>query len=392
MEHSVIVVSSYPAKGTTHSAMTVGVASYTKQLIEGVGGVSSNIKIRVLAEVFGSEETYCETNITVERCWKRDSLGEIFRLWFKLFRAQEKVILISYEAFMFGGLVSGTLALVLLSTLRIFGKRMIILLHQVPSDFAFVVGLKKYLMQAGMYVFRFLLNLYDKVVVFEAILKERIGKNAVFIPHFVKKLDVNEVGKARKKLNWDKQDFVTLCFGYVSPYKGIDRLIALWQEGMGRLVIAGGMNPNHTNNKAAKEYFEEVVKLVKRKGIVITGFVPEARIGDYFSACDVVILPYRELMSSSGPMSLAWGYGKPVIISSNMRGYMQSKDFRNGLKNSGLQESNVFFDKNVESLSNVVTQVKNNANAYKTWAKQMQDQRDLRLVSKQLDEILWSKR
>jgi glycosyltransferase involved in cell wall biosynthesis len=50
--------------------------------------------------------------------------------------------------------------------------------------------------------------------------------------------------------------------------------------------------------------------------IIFTGFLPEYEVPVYFSAADLVVLPYNtpELFAS-GPLMLAIGYEKPIAVS-----------------------------------------------------------------------------
>jgi glycosyltransferase involved in cell wall biosynthesis len=50
--------------------------------------------------------------------------------------------------------------------------------------------------------------------------------------------------------------------------------------------------------------------------IIFTGFLPEYEVPVYFSAADLVVLPYNtpELFTS-GPLMLAIGYEKPIAVS-----------------------------------------------------------------------------
>ena len=49
--------------------------------------------------------------------------------------------------------------------------------------------------------------------------------------------------------------------------------------------------------------------------ILINEYVPDDRVEYYFSACDVVVLPY-ESATQSGIVQIAYGFNKPVIATS----------------------------------------------------------------------------
>lgn len=49
------------------------------------------------------------------------------------------------------------------------------------------------------------------------------------------------------------------------------------------------------------------------------GFIPSLDIGLYYSATDAVVFPYSRRLAASGPMALAIGYEKDIILSSILK-------------------------------------------------------------------------
>jgi len=58
------------------------------------------------------------------------------------------------------------------------------------------------------------------------------------------------------------------------------------------------------------------------------GFLDEKDLPVYFGAADLVVLPYRTFMSSSGPLSLAQAMGKPFILSEEAARVLKTQDFK----------------------------------------------------------------
>jgi glycosyltransferase involved in cell wall biosynthesis len=54
---------------------------------------------------------------------------------------------------------------------------------------------------------------------------------------------------------------------------------------------------------------------LEKKVKVELGFVPEDEIGYYFSACNIVVLPYTHLDTHGGIGALALPFKKPIIVS-----------------------------------------------------------------------------
>ena len=123
--------------------------------------------------------------------------------------------------------------------------------------------------------------------------------------------------EAREKLGLLPQDNVLLFFGYIRPYKGLDVLIdafglAAAQDCNLKLIIAGAPQ----NESLANRYNNQIAQLdAKDKVLFHAHFIPFAEVATYFSAADVVVLPYKNI-DHSGIVHLAYSFGKPIIASS----------------------------------------------------------------------------
>ena len=261
MKNKIIVVSSYPERSKTHGEKTVGVASYTKNLLMNLKGFD----FEVIAEVHTKKERYEEQEIHINRLWKRNSIATLLKMTNYVAKSQIMTVVIPIEFYMFGGLIQNMIFLYSLLVWKLSGKKIILILHQVLAKLFFLYWP--------------LIFLSEKTVVFEEKFRKALGnKKVVFIPHAVEKVTL--------KVPKQEKTFSALYFGYLSPYKGIKELIDLWDKNYGELIIAGGGNPNHMKNKRYSNFI---------KGIKATGFVPENIISDYFLNTDLVILPFTVL-------------------------------------------------------------------------------------------------
>lgn len=117
---------------------------------------------------------------------------------------------------------------------------------------------------------------------------------------------------ARRALNLPDADRVYLYLGMVRPYKGLDQLIKLWQANQAlfsqaTLLIAGkAEDPLYT--KQLKQMAETASPTIR----IIPEFVPDEQIHLYYSAADVAVMPFTQILNSSSVI-LAMSYGKPVI-------------------------------------------------------------------------------
>jgi len=117
---------------------------------------------------------------------------------------------------------------------------------------------------------------------------------------------------ARKRLNI-RSDHVILFFGYIREYKGLDILIAAMPEVVKRIPDAHLLIVGESYEKISR-YTDQISRLGLQSNVtLINSFVPNEEVGLYFTAGDVVCLPYRSA-TQSGPLNIAYGMGKPVIV------------------------------------------------------------------------------
>ena len=127
--------------------------------------------------------------------------------------------------------------------------------------------------------------------------------------NFPKKIDKIT---ARKKLGLSAKNII-LYFGIIRDYKGFDILLnaiaELKDSGLDFHLLAGGECYGSD---------EKYTQLISNLGIsdYITWhnkYIPDSEVSNYFSAADVVALPYRTA-SQSGITQIAYSYDLPVIV------------------------------------------------------------------------------
>ena len=104
-----------------------------------------------------------------------------------------------------------------------------------------------------------------------------------------------------------------LFFGFVRKYKGLDLLLnamtnPILKNSNIKLIVAGEFY-----EKEGK--YRNMIKLQKLsdKVIMYPDYVPNKEVKYYFSASDLVVLPYRSA-SQSGISQIAFHYAKPILI------------------------------------------------------------------------------
>ncbi len=361
-KQNIVVIASYPPQGEKHHHSVVGGAWYAKNTVDSLQKMLNKhhkehqYSITVLAEQLegGTFAQYNEDSIQVVRLWKRNSLLAFPRLLQEILSHQRyaNIILLEFELAMFGDQASLLLLPFFLFILRLFGKKIYCVCHQVIADLNTVSGHIN-LQENGWKIW--ILNLFQKLfyllmfipinkaIVFDDALKIRLQSiikhpHIVVIPLAVELFNTKVTREqARKQLNISEENFVLLCFGFLAWYKGTDWLIQEFEiipeeikKGL-FLIIAGGPNPNHKNKKFYQQYISKIEEQCQANNIPLTGFVEEKQIPLYFQAADLIIFPYRTFMSASGPLSFALSFEKSFLVSEALQEIFTTKDMHDAL-------------------------------------------------------------
>lgn len=118
--------------------------------------------------------------------------------------------------------------------------------------------------------------------------------------------------KAKEKLRI-REENTLLFFGFVREYKGLTYLIQAMPEILNhidaRLLIAGEFWEDKSH------YLKLIHSLdIDKKVTIVDRYIPNEEIPYFFYASDIVILPYTSV-TGSGLVQLAFGFGKPVVVS-----------------------------------------------------------------------------
>lgn len=132
------------------------------------------------------------------------------------------------------------------------------------------------------------------------------------VPHPVYEIFGNRIPKkeARERLKINDEK-VILFFGYVRAYKGLHTMIDAMKEVKKslrvKLLVVGEFYDDE------EKYRWHISDAQVRDVIdVVSDYVPNEKVGEYFSAADAVILPYLSA-TQSGIAQIAYNFDKPVI-------------------------------------------------------------------------------
>lgn len=133
------------------------------------------------------------------------------------------------------------------------------------------------------------------------------------VPHPVYEIFGQPIDKnvARKKLGLSNEH-IMLFFGYVRAYKGLDLLLAampkILKKVKVRLLVVGEFYDKESI------FRKQITDLnIEDAVIVHSDYVANEDVNLYFSACDVVVLPYRSA-TQSGIVQIAYQLNKPCIV------------------------------------------------------------------------------
>lgn len=168
---------------------------------------------------------------------------------------------------------------------------------------------------------RMLVKLVDRIIVHNSSALDYVAKEywsdiskAEIVPHGhyreVYGSAIDQV-EARKELGLPLIGRIYLNLGMLRPYKGLERLLKIWSEN--REILAG--DTLLIAGKALDEaYGLKLSQLAAQtKGVILySKFVEENKMHLFFSAADVVVFPFENILTS-GSLILAMSYGKPII-------------------------------------------------------------------------------
>ncbi len=118
--------------------------------------------------------------------------------------------------------------------------------------------------------------------------------------------------EARLKLNLKQDDRVILFFGLIRKYKGLDLLIEAFSllkaNPHNKLLIAGEFYEDK------QPYFDLISKYkLEEQIILLNQFIPNEDVKYYFSAADIVALPYRSA-TQSGVTQVSFHFEVPTLV------------------------------------------------------------------------------
>jgi glycosyltransferase involved in cell wall biosynthesis len=119
---------------------------------------------------------------------------------------------------------------------------------------------------------------------------------------------------ARKMLNINSDVPLLLFFGFIREYKGLKHLIRAMPKIINKIENINLLIVGEVLGKEEYAYFDLISNSGCKDHIaMINKYIPDDDVEQYFSACDLVVLPY-ESATQSGIVQIAFGFDKPVVV------------------------------------------------------------------------------
>ena len=118
---------------------------------------------------------------------------------------------------------------------------------------------------------------------------------------------------AKKALQLDEDCNYLLFFGFIRAYKGLDLIIKAMANPLikalpVKLLVAGEFYED------AAPYHTLIEELGLHDKIILrTDFIPDAEVGKYFCAADMVVQPYKSA-TQSGVTQIGYHFEKPMLV------------------------------------------------------------------------------
>lgn len=409
---TVVIVASFPGKIDRSIAAIDAIASYTDHLSGSLRkelGNKGKRLIIIAQKIQGQDVWYQEKNMLIIRAWDKNSFHCFTQILavLSLFSAVKNII-VQFEFHQFGGNKTTAIFPLFLAALRLMRKSIVLVMHQVVVDLQTLSGhinitpstIKYVLFQLALRIFYVVTSyLPQTLVVHNAVLKERLTSltkrtDIHIVPHGLGAITGNiSKTRARKLLHIPQHEFVVMSFGFIAWYKGTDWIAKTFvhkkQLGHTRLLIAGGESPNLRGEKHYQEFLDTVKHTTDQsKKITMTGFVEDKNIPLYFAAADLVVLPYRTLMSSSGPLAMTISFKKPFLMSTALGAYTKDPDFKEVLKKTGVTMKDITFPLQEQAFWKQVNHAKKQTKKLQEVSSMLSTTRSWKEVSKKLVAII----
>lgn len=365
---TILVLSKYPFKDI--AASYHGVAVYTQETLTAVALKTGQKFVVFVQQEYGRDiELHAGDKILVVPVFTDGvkMYGQLTKA-IQLFN-QIQTIQIHSEFYTSGKLWQMSTAVLFFAALKLMGKHLTYIAHNVMDDFDFLAKhLHKSRSDWRIKLLETLTPWYYKALgssvsriltldmsVMTALKRHLSAEKLVNVPLWVQ--PQKALVKTKKP-----NELTLLVYGFVTPYKGVDWLVEQVVQFNQKnklqklkLIIAGGKAPSQQGKPDYETFYKNIANFAAQHAeIVLTGFIPTPRVKQYFAEADVVILPYRGILGSSASLAAGLAHGKPCVMSSDLLPYLASDDVQLALQETGVTAKQLIFKRTPQSFRALV--------------------------------------
>jgi glycosyltransferase involved in cell wall biosynthesis len=276
------------------------------------------VELTILGDQYSPRQPELD-GFSVVRCWKFNSMGNVWCLLRAIWRERPDVVWFNLGFASFGGKAMPAFAGIATPSLaRLTGSYTHVTLHQLMETVDLNdAGIRfPFLYKAGGFFATQLVLCANSVSVmlpaYRNVLVEKYGRGAVYVrrhgifsarPEYP---DFSQRGNPEHRI---------LAFGKWGTYKRLEPIMAAFEEVLkkcpdARLVVAG------TDHPKTPGYLRSIrAKFPHRKEVSFVGYVSEEDVSQLLQRSTVAVLPYTSSAGSSGIAHLACTYGVPIVAS-----------------------------------------------------------------------------
>lgn len=347
----IVFITPYP-KPNEQSVEFSAMAKYSQTLINMLLEANNNLSIEVLAQTTERENCkYVSEQLKIHYCWKYGSYLFILNLINKLKGIKKSIVHFQQEIYEFGpSPVFSYLFILVLVVLKIKKNKIVTTIHGIIPKETFTIDFshknKVYMpLTITRRLYFLLIKVFalcsNEIIVHNDKLRHILtgeygidNRKIITIPHFLYAFEKNQTIPTIFKNNKDiLNKKIVLFFGHLATYKGLDVLVNAsklidWSKLNACLLIAGSVPSRFKNNKEYINWLQNLKNSPQESSNYViwdTRYIPDNELKCYFDNATLVVMPYTEGLSASGPLTYAVRLNKAVLASHAFNGTISNK-------------------------------------------------------------------
>lgn len=272
--------------------MICGVGDYTFMLLNALSKIQS-LEISAITSVAANG---CDANFSVVPLMKDWSFKSIFRLFNYIKNKKPDLVHIQYPTL---GYDNYWAPYFMPMMIKILGIPVVQTWHEPPTRYRFfpnalikdyIIGVEPNFVKEVRYRYRYLVSRKRKQYI-------PIGSN-------IKRCTLTSKERAKLRKNfWGGNFRLIVNFGFAYPSKNIEQIFAVADPEKDRIVLIMSLDPE---NDPYHKKLDLIIKSSEWAGkVIVTGSLPQEKVGETLAICDVAVYPFLEGVRSRNGSFLA---------------------------------------------------------------------------------------